>query len=193
MKSKDQVLLEEAYKLTIAQQRIKTYIEGGSKGDLQLDHLKSNVVLPDNFTVNGMLDLSYTKIQALPKNLRVRSHLDLKTTKITSLPEDIQVGGTLNLMFTKITHLPDNLTIPRHLEISYCWELEQFPKNLNIGGNLYMSDVKIELKDIKYPIEVGGMVFAHGNFTDEEFKEHNDNLKKYRELKKELPELEGIF
>ena len=79
MKSRDQQLLEEAYKLTIAQQRVRDYIQGGSKGDLKLDHLRGNIVLPDNLTVNGMLDLSYTKIKALPNNLRVRSHLDLRS------------------------------------------------------------------------------------------------------------------
>lgn len=195
MKSKDQILLEEAYKLTIAQQRIKDYIQGGNKGDLIFHNLRGNIVLPDNFTVNGVLDLAYSGIRALPNNLKVKSHLHLNATNITSLPEDIQVGGSLNLAYAKITHLPDNLTIPKHLYMSFCRDLKELPKNLRIGGDLNMFGVNIKLKDIKYPIEIGGEVTisAYDNFTKEEFKKHNDDLKKYGEMKQELPELEGIF
>jgi hypothetical protein len=46
-------------------------------------------VTPDNLTVAGSLDLSYTAITALPDNLTVGGHLDLRGTAITALPDNL--------------------------------------------------------------------------------------------------------
>lgn len=61
------------------------------------------ISLPDNLTVEGVLDLSFTKITSLPNNLTVGYSLDLRGTQITSLPDNLTVGGSLYLDGTQIT------------------------------------------------------------------------------------------
>ena len=62
--------------------------------------------LPDNFTVNGALDLdSCENLTSLPNGLKVKDGLDLQNTNITSLPSDLEVGGDLILKNTPIADM----------------------------------------------------------------------------------------
>jgi hypothetical protein len=69
-----------------SQDNIKIIFEGNL--DLR-EH--PNVILPNNLTVNGFLDVSYLGISKLPKNLTVNGGLYTKNNKLTSLPSDLFV------------------------------------------------------------------------------------------------------
>lgn len=171
MKSKDQQLLEEAYDdLKV----IQNYIKNGSI---------------------GTLDLNGSRITSLPSNLqRVGGNLDLyDCNKIEFLPDKLTVGGDLDLRYCwNLKALPDNLVVGGHLFLDECKNLHTLPKNLRVGKCISLQDTNIQLKDIKYPITVKGYVYS-GNFSIEEFQKHNNDLLKHEEMRKELPELEGIF
>jgi hypothetical protein len=72
---------QENYQIAI-QKKIQQYINGGSKGDL---------------------DLRNTPITSLPNNLKVGGYLSLRNTKITSLPNNLKVGRDLYLTNTPIS------------------------------------------------------------------------------------------
>ena len=106
--------------------KIQEYIRNGSEGYLDLSRspikfLPKNLTrvggnfyllfsqiekLPDNLTVNGLLDLESCKnLKSLPNGLKVKNNLDLRYTNITSLPSDLEVGGDLILYRTPITYI----------------------------------------------------------------------------------------
>ncbi len=105
---------------------LQEYIKKGSKGNLDLrdspiKFLPKNLTnvggsfllirsqiekLPDNLTVNSVLDLDSCKnLQSLPNGLKVKGDLDLRHTNITSLPSDLEVGGSLILFRTLIADM----------------------------------------------------------------------------------------
>jgi hypothetical protein len=105
--------------------KIQEYIRNGSEGSLDLRNspiqfLPKNLTkvggklnlmysqiekLPDNFMVNGYLDLEKCKnLQSLPNGLKVGHTLDLRDTNIRSLPSDLEVGGDLALYRTPIAN-----------------------------------------------------------------------------------------
>ena len=105
---KDKVLIRKEY------DKIQEYIRNGSEGDLILMYSQIEK-LPDNFTVNGTLDLQRCKnLQSLPNGLKVKFTLDLRGTNITSLPSDLEVGDNLILYYTPIA---DMYTIEQIREI----------------------------------------------------------------------------
>ena len=96
---KDKVLIRKEY------DKIQEYIRNGSEGDLILMYSQIEK-LPDNFTVNGALDLdSCENLTSLPNGLKVKDGLDLQNTNITSLPSDLEVGGDLILKNTPIADM----------------------------------------------------------------------------------------
>ena len=126
---KDKVLIRRT------NDKIQEYIRNGSKGYLDLRRLPIQFLprnltkvggnlnlmysqiekLPDNFTVNGTLDLQRCKnLQSLPNGLKVKFTLDLRGTNITSLPSDLEVGDNLILYYTPIA---DMYTIEQIREI----------------------------------------------------------------------------
>jgi len=58
--------------------------------------------LPDNLTVNGYLDLTYSQIYTLPRNLTVKTNLFLQKSKIRHLPSTLKVYRNLDISNTKI-------------------------------------------------------------------------------------------
>ena len=117
---KDKVLIK------ITNEKIQEYIRNGFEGDLELENSpikflprnltkvggKLNLMysqiekLPDNFIVNGYLDLEKCKnLQSLPNGLKVGHTLDLRDTNIRSLPSDLEVGGSLILYRTPIADM----------------------------------------------------------------------------------------
>ena len=96
---KDKVLIRRT------NDKIQEYIKNGSEGDLILMYSQIEK-LPDNFTVNGTLDLQRCKnLQSLPNGLKVKFTLDLRGINITSLPSDLEVGGSLILYRTPIADM----------------------------------------------------------------------------------------
>ena len=92
---------QENYQIVI-QKKIQQYINGGSKGDLDLRNTPITS-LPNNLKVGGDLSLRNSSITSLPNNLKVGGYLDLEDTKITSLPNNLKVGGYLDLEDTPIS------------------------------------------------------------------------------------------
>ena len=78
----------------IFQQKVQKYIDGGSKGSL---------------------DLSFTQITSLPSGLKVKGDLYLLNTPLTSLPSGLEVLGSLYLGSTPITSLPSDLKVKDEL------------------------------------------------------------------------------
>ena len=89
---------------------IQDYIDGGSKGNLDLRNTPITS-LPQDLKVGGWLHLMDTPITSLPPNLKVEGWLDLGGTPITSLPQDLKVGSSLNLMDTPLskTHTEEQI------------------------------------------------------------------------------------
>jgi hypothetical protein len=191
MKTKDQILLEEAYYAVEAQKKIENYIKQGSKGDLDLERVKSGVSFPDNFVVNGFLNLRDATIKHFPDNMTINGNVDMEGAKFKTLPKNFKITGKLDLRSSQLTSLPDNLTVGESLIIGYT-DISSLPKNLKIGEDLFMPSTNIQLKDIKHYINIKMKVHSN-HFSNEEFQKHNEKLKQYKELNKKLPELKGVF
>lgn len=56
------------------------------------------LLLPDNLTVGGDLDLGGAPVTALPDNLTVMGDLDLRSTPMISMPVNLTVGGDLFIL-----------------------------------------------------------------------------------------------
>lgn len=171
---------------------IKSYIEDGSYGDL---HLSFNLCpelkeLPDNLLVRGKLFLRNSYIKALPKGLHVIGNIDLSGTIIKELPTDIKIGGSIDLTHSKIERLPENLEVRGNLYLSGAYKLKELPKGLKVRGYLFMENgPKIKtVEELPDDLEVGGKILSD-YFTDAQFREHA----KFRDLRKKLPELEGLI
>ena len=83
---------------------VQTYIENGSKGNLNLRGTDIQQ-LPDNLIVNGNLDLSGTAIKELPDDLLVKGDLYIQNTAIKKLPDwyfsnKVHVAHALHVMGT---------------------------------------------------------------------------------------------
>jgi len=66
----------------VLQRQIQDYIEGGSRGDLDLRNTPITS-LPDGLGVGGVLELSNTPINILPNNLKVGWGLFLRNTPLS--------------------------------------------------------------------------------------------------------------
>ena len=142
--------------------RIREYIKGGSKGNLDLSNLNEKVKLPDNFTVGGNLYLGNTQITSLPDNLTVGGDLDLENTQITSLPNNLTVGGYLDLRNTQITSLPDNLNVGGNLYLNHT-QITSIPDNLNVEGGLYLGNTPLSRNHTEE--EIRKMIKDKGGFV----------------------------
>lgn len=213
MKSKDQILLEEAYGQTMlleTEKWVNDYIERGNRGDLDLQ--RSYIErLPDNLVVNGSMDLNCcSKLKALPKGLIVKHDMDLYGCGfIEELPADAKIGGTIDLRGTRIKVLPPNLKVggslyisrytrlsenttialTLHIDTSFPHKAEPLPKGLK-AHNLYSP--RLELKELPDDIEVTDKVMSQ-NFSEKEAKEYLAKRNKVSKIEKDLPEIEGLF
>jgi hypothetical protein len=109
--------------------------------------------LPENFTVKGDLDISYTKIKELPEGLIVGGDLDIRNTQIQELPEGLHVNGGLYLSNTQIKELPQGLTVSGSLNLSST-PIKELPEGLIVGGDLDIRNTQI--KELPSGLTVGG-------------------------------------
>jgi hypothetical protein len=93
---------------------------------LSFINCSDNIVLPDNLTFNGNLDLyGCTGLTSLPAGLVVTEDLDLrKCTSLTQLPFDLKVGGHLNLF--------------------YCTSLVGIPTSIEVGNQIWCEESLID-------------------------------------------------
>ena len=73
---------------------------------------------------------------------------------LESLPDIKSIYGNLNIAKTAIRQLPENIIIGNDLE-AYCSYIESLPKNIRIGGNIYLSNCK-NLKSLPEGLVVNG-------------------------------------
>lgn len=119
--------------------------------------------LPENFTVDGDLDLSNKSITELPKGLTVTKTLYLQDTDIEELPEGLTVGR--NLMGSeRLTRLPANLTVGVDLDITGS-NVSKLPENLTVGRSFRMRHTKI--KKIPSSLNVGADLVMAGSDVSE--------------------------
>jgi hypothetical protein len=76
------------------------------------------LLLPDNLTVGGNLDLSNTPTVALPDNLTVVGDLDLRDTPLVFLPANLTVGGDLYIF--------DDVPVPASAKIGGNIQREEY-------------------------------------------------------------------
>jgi hypothetical protein len=88
---------------------VREYIQGGSKGSLDLDSTRLTD-LPNNLTVDGVLYIGYTNVSELPVGLTVKG-LNALYSKLKSLPDNYTFSGNVDIEGCPITELPDNLTV----------------------------------------------------------------------------------
>jgi hypothetical protein len=69
------------------------------------------LLLPENLSFGGDLNLRGTAIKALPDNLSVGGGLFLRGMAIAALPDNLSVGGDLFLRGTAITEIPASAKI----------------------------------------------------------------------------------
>jgi hypothetical protein len=82
------------------------------------------------------------------EDLIVNDDLDLSNFKITSLPEGLKVGRVLDLTDSDIETLPEGLEVGHSLWLAGCWGLTSLPKDLKVGGSLYIYRTKFtEISD----------------------------------------------
>ena len=113
-------------------------------GYLYLEGEKDNIVLPDNLTVKGDLELVNWDVSSLPKGLIIENSFVLRgqadNTKF--LPDDMMVNEEVRLFDTCIERLPAGIN---HLQSLYVRNspLECLPENLTIDRELILENVKV--------------------------------------------------
>jgi hypothetical protein len=214
MKTKDQIMLENAYEQIQHKQidsRIENYIKKGSKGNLVLERSPLLTHLPDNLHVNGDLDLNCcSKLKSLPKGLVVNGCLNLYGCNfVEEFPSDAIIEGTIDLRGTGIKVLPPNLHVKEslflskhtrlsenttiedvlHIDTYYNTNMEPLPKGLTVS-TLYCP--QLELEDLPNDIKVKVKVQSQ-RFSEEEAKKYIDEKNKIDKMEKKLPEIKGLF
>jgi hypothetical protein len=110
------------------------------------------------------LNLRDSKIESLPEGLKVGRVLDLTDSDIKSLPEGLKVGRVLDLTDSDIKSLPEGLEVEHSLWLAGCWGLTSLPKDLKVGGNLYIYRTKFtEISDN----ELVNMIMPNGYIKGE--------------------------
>ena len=98
------------------------------------------------------------------KDLNIEGNLDLSNFKITSLPEGLKVGRVLDLTDSDIKSLPEGLEVGHSLWLAGCWGLTSLPKDLKVGGDLYIYRTKFtEISDN----ELVNMIMPNGYIKGE--------------------------
>ena len=98
------------------------------------------------------------------KDLNIEGDLDLSNFKITSLPEGLKVGRVLDLTDSDIKSLPEGLEVGHSLWLAGCWGLTSLPKDLKVGGDLYIYRTKFtEISDN----ELVNMIMPNGYIKGE--------------------------
>lgn len=127
---------------------IYDYIEGGSRGDLNLMRTGLTELPNDLDEVGGDLNISYSKVKRLPKNLKVKGRLFVGNSPIEELPmgleadsvsgsdsniskisQNIKINKSLYIPRSNITSLPDGLTVKGKIGVEGSG-LNKVPKGL---------------------------------------------------------------
>jgi hypothetical protein len=137
------------------------------------------VILPDNLSVGGYLDLEGTGITQLPDNLSVGGSLYLRGTGITQLPDNLSVGGYLDLRGTGITQLPEGLTCDGIKSHGLC-----FSYNVKDGG-LYLGCTFFLLSDF-LAITKDQAVSEYGNDKASHYDLFHSAVNKANDAKEKL-------
>ena len=128
------IISEEQFKMIVENATIKNledYKKGKSgyfgykigKKDPNPDEILSKIS-----SIDGFLDLSYSKVTKLPNNLKVRGYVALDNTKIEVLPNGFEVEGDLSL--------------------TNCRKLIDIPNDIIVKGNLVLKGKKFEKKEL---------------------------------------------
>ena len=92
--------------------------------------------LPENWTVNGNLNLSGCKfLKELPKGLCVRGTLYICETNIKEIPSGCRVGS-LDATKSTLERLPDNWVVEGDVDLFGCERMKELPHSLQVGGYL---------------------------------------------------------
>lgn len=112
--------------------------------------------LPEDFHIQGNLNLSKTKIRKLPNGLDVTGDLDLSETRVAFLPEKLKVGGSLKLNSVySLRLLPAGLEVGGDLDLTKSG-IVCLPARLKVGGDLKLEQLGI--MELPADLEVRGTI-----------------------------------
>lgn len=145
---KDKDIIEFTYKaLNNKFSEKELYYEG------DLTFFKQNkipAILPDNFTVDGNLDIGFNPIDRLPRNLTVLGNMRISSTKISRIPSTLRVDGQLNLSYLS------TIEIEQGAQLKGIWSSET--KNIILPENFKTYKLTMRdsgTKELPKYIEVG--------------------------------------
>jgi hypothetical protein len=164
-------------------------------GDLEIASCPNLYRLPENLTIRGNLKIAYSAIQIISKGLEVAGNLSAAWCRIRLLPEsyDISIGGDIDFTRSSIAFLPNNLTVNGDLVLQGCLQLQKLPNNLTVKKHLHIGDSTItELTDLPQDLNVRGHIISR-HFTNNQAKQYLNRLHKVKDLEAKLPEIEGLF
>jgi len=126
---------------------------------------------PD-FTIDGNLYLTHSKIESLGNIKSVGGNLSLEGTPIKSLGNLKSVGGSLYLKSSPIKSLGNLTSVGNSLYLDYS-PIESLGNLTIVGGNLDLEDTTIE--SFENLTSVGGSLFLRRtpiskNYTEEEIR-----------------------
>jgi len=119
------------FSIDITDQNVMS-IPSGTKilGDLFAAY-SSIINLPQNFEVQGLLDLRHTQIKKLPDGLKVGQDLMVSSCRnLESLPQRLKVRGNLYMQNDHTTIIPDDAEIGGKIYVSYSYNKKKIPPHL---------------------------------------------------------------
>jgi len=138
--SEDEIEDRKQQQLRLANQKMHKYIDGGMKGDLDLEGSPATQMPGELTQVDGDLELANSKFTSLPDTLKyVSGDMCISMSEIEYLPDDLKVGGSLTISYSQIQHLPKNLYIGDSLDMSMS-NIESLPDDLTVHGTIWVDD-----------------------------------------------------
>ena len=140
--------------------KIYDYVKNGSIGDLVLVNSKLTH-LPNWLTeVTGILRITGSNVEDIPDLLTLNYSIFASNSKLKEFRKT-EVFGSLYLDRSQITKLPDGLIVHGYLSVEGI-QFEQFPKNLKISGDLYISNSNLEQfsdEELRKMYKIGGTIY----------------------------------
>jgi len=130
-------------------------------GDFNLNgfDIQENVVL-ENIVVNGNMYANGSKIKRI-KNIHVNGDIQLLGSNIQHFEGKLYVGGSLWASGSILKTLPDDSVIKRTAKLQFS-KLENFPKNIEVGHNCYISGTNIKHISVENNIKIGKNLYING-------------------------------
>ena len=139
--------------------KIYDYVNTKSTNYLNLPYSHISILPSWLKVISRYLNISNSDIEDIPDSLKIDGGIYARYSKLKEFRRT-EVFGDLVLDYTKITKLPDNLIVHGYLSVEGI-QFEQFPKSLEIGGDLYIKGSNLVLLSnykIRKMYKIGGTI-----------------------------------